>query len=281
LKFGAHAFVWIPDWTTEAGNQAIRAAAEMGFDFIEIPLLRPEGFDAAGHRAALTEAGIEATASVVLPQGAHMAHHPEAAARFLRAVLDRLEALGGTILCGCVAYSLGTFTGKPPTDQERDTVVETLSAIAADAKARGIALGFEVCNRYETYMFNTLASGAEAIHAVGSDNIFLHADTYHMNIEEEGFFEPLVATGELLGYVHMSESHRGLVGTGTVDWDEVFRGLAAISYDGPLVLESFAAINDDLRAATKLWRPPNQPPRVLASEGLEFLRKGASRAGLA
>lgn len=281
MKFGAHAFVWIPDWTTEAGNDAIRMAADAGFDFIEIPLLRPERFDAPSHAATLSEAGIEATASVVLPEGAHMAHRPAAAKRFLLAALDRLEAVGGTTLCGCIAYSLGTFTGRPPSEEERSIVVDTLSEVAQDARGRNMTLGFEVCNRYETYMYNTLASGIEAIRATGSDNILLHADTYHMNIEEEGFFEPLAASGSLLGYIHMSESHRGLVGTGTVDWEQVFRGLAAIGYDGPLVLESFASINEDLRAATKLWRTPSQPPRVLAAEGLKFLREGAARAGLA
>jgi D-psicose/D-tagatose/L-ribulose 3-epimerase len=101
-----------------------------------------------------------------------------------------------------------------------------------------------------------------------------------MNIEEEGFYKPLVACAETLGYMHLSESHRGLVGSGTVNWDEVFRGLVDARYTGPLVLESFAAINPDLAAATCLWRPPNQPPGVLAAEGLRFLRERAAAAGL-
>ena len=78
----------------------------------------------------------------------------------------------------------------------------------------------------------------------------------------------------------MSESHRGLLGTGTVDWDQVFRGLADAGYRGPLVLESFAEINPDLAAATCLWRPPTQPPDVLATEGLVFLQARAEQAGL-
>ena len=108
----------------------------------------------------------------------------------------------------------------------------------------------------------------------------MHGDTYHMNIEEEGFRRPILDVAGDLRYLHMSESHRGLVGTGTVDWDEVWIALAETGYDGRLVLESFAAINPDLAAATCLWRPTNQPPEVLAREGLAFLRKGAERAGL-
>ena len=279
-KYGAHAFVWIDDWSTEKGNQAIAAAGELGFDFIEIPLLKPQEFDAAAHRKALAEAGIEATASLVLPEDAHMPQQPERAKRFLTSALDKLDALGGTYLCGCIAFSLGTFTGEPPTDAERRTVIDTLGEVAAEAKKRGITLGFEAVNRYETYMYNALADARETIKAIGADNLQLHADTYHMNIEEEGFYRPLVACADVLGYIHMSESHRGLLGSGTVNWDEVFRGLADAKYTGPLVFESFAAINPDLAAATKLWRPPNQSSTVLASEGLKFLRAGTQRVGL-
>lgn len=283
-KFGAHAFLWIGDWTTETGNHAIEQAGRTGFDFIEIPLLKPEQFDAASHKKALHDAGIEATASLVLPKDAHMPAAPQKARRFLSDAMDKMEEIGSTYLCGCIAYSLGTLTGKAPTPQERQTVIETLAEVAEDARRRGIMLGLEVCNRYETYLYNTLEDGqaaVKALRALGYDNLELHGDTYHMNIEEEGFYKPIVACAETLGYMHMSESHRGLVGTGTVNWDQIFRGLADAKYRGPLVLESFAAINPDLAAATCLWRPPNQPPGVLATEGLRFLREGAARAGLA
>lgn len=283
-QFGAHAFLWIGDWNLEAGNHAIAEAGKEGFDFIEIPLLRPAEFDAPAHKKALKKAKIGATASLVLPKDSHMPKRPKKAKAFLIQALEKVEAIGSTYLCGCIAYSLGTLTGAPPTPEERQTVVEVMAEVAQEAKKRGITLGFEVCNRYETYLYNSLEDGREAvlaIRALGADNIELHADTYHMNIEEEGFLNPIVKCADVLGYMHMSESHRGLVGSGTVNWQQVFKGLAKANYKGPLVLESFAAVNPDLAAATCLWRPPNQPPSVLAREGLKFLREGAEKAGLA
>lgn len=279
-EYGAHAFLWIGAWDRNAGDRAIRNAAETGFDFIEIPLLDPSRFNAAAHRATLDDAGIGATVSLTLPEDAHMPAEPERAQRFLGDVLDAAETLGAKTVTGCIGYHLGAFTGDPPTEAERATVAATLAEVADDAANRGITLGLEVCNRYETYLYNTLDSGSDAVRAIGRDNVMLHADTYHMNIEEEGFHQPLVDNAATLGYIHMSESHRGLVGSGTVIWDDVFRGLADAGYDGPLVLESFAAINPDLQAATKLWRPPNQPPGALAEKGLAFLKEGARKAGL-
>lgn len=66
VKFGAHAFIWVGEWDTDNGNYAIEQASKVGFDFIEIPLLKPDEFNADSHRAALDAAGIDATCSLVL-----------------------------------------------------------------------------------------------------------------------------------------------------------------------------------------------------------------------
>lgn len=280
ISYGAHAFVWIGDWNTEDGNHAIQEAGKTGFDFIEIPLLDPDSFDADSHKKALAAAGISSTCSLVLPKDKHMPDEPEKAVAFLSKVLDEMEKLGCDYLGGCIAYSLGTLTGFPPTEQEKQVVIDTLGPFAEDAKSRGIKLSLEACNRYETYMFNSLEDTRETILAIGADNLSLHADTYHMNIEEEGFYNAIVATADVLDYIHMSESHRGLVGTGTVNWDEVWRGLKDVNFTGKLVLESFAAINPALAAATCLWRPPNEGPEILATQGFEFLKNGVEKYGL-
>lgn len=280
VRYGAHAFVWIGDWTTEAGNDTIRKAAETGFDFLEIPLLRPETFDAESHRRTLEEVGLASVCSLALPRAVHLPDNPEGAKRFLFGVFDKLEVLGCSYLAGCIGYSLGALTGAPPTEGERARVVDTLRVVAAEAERRGITLALEACNRYETHLYNTLHDTREAVLNVGADNLKLHADTYHMNIEEEGFYTPFVENADVLDYVHMSESHRGLVGTGTVNWPEAFRGLKDAGFSGALVLESFAAINPDIAAATCLWRPTNEPPEVLSTQGLAFLKAGAAEAGL-
>jgi len=279
--FGVHAFVFIGEWNTDSGNYAIEQAAKAGYAFIEVPMLKPTEFDVSSHRAALKRAGIYATCSLALPRHLHMPQHPEGAHAFLVEALTAVEALGSQYLGGCIAYSLGVLTGAPPTQTERDTVAQVLRSVAAEAKTRGITLALEPCNRYETYLYNTLADARETILAVAADNLKLHADTYHMNIEEEGFYQPIVQAADVLDYVHMSESHRGLLGTGTVNWGEVWRGLADAKFSGSLVLESFAAINPDLAAATCLWRPPRQLSDVLARESLAFLQQGAAAHHLA
>ncbi len=280
VRFGAHAFVWSGEWTTEIGNQTIQKAARVGFDFIEIPLLRPATFDAKVHKETLAAEGIQAVCSLALPKDAHMPEHPQAAREFLILALDKVSELGCNYLGGCTAYALGALTGKPPTEEEYQTVVEGMRVISDEAKERGITLALEACNRYETHLFNTLGDTRAKIKEIGAQNLKLHADTYHMNIEEEGFYDPIINTADILDYIHMSESHRGLVGTGTVLWDQVWRGLKDSNFSGSLVLESFAAINPDIAAATCLWRPTPYSADKLASEGLAFLKRGVSEYNL-
>ncbi len=276
-KYGLHAYMWIDEWNVEKGNLAIRCTAEAGFDLIEIPLYRPELFDPAAHKQLLRNTGLEVTGATVLPEWAHMPEHPEEAYQYLVGVLDKLEAVEATRLVGCIAYAIGRFTGGPPTKAERQVVVDTLGRVAVEAKKRGMRLSLEVLNRYETYLYNTLEDARETILAVGADNLELHADTYHINIEEEGFYKPLVKCGDVLGYVHLSESHRGLLGTGNVNWDDTFRGLADAGYTGPLVLEIFARISPELAAATKVWRPLAVSPDELAARSLQFVRDQATK----
>lgn len=278
--FGAHAFIWVGDWTSETGGEAIAAAARTGIDLIEIPMLRPERFDAGLTKRQLEDHGLAAICSLVLPAEAHLPARPEEARAFLRSALDQVAAIDANFLGGVLYGHLGHLTGAPPTAEERATCADVLRDIATYAADRGITLGLEPVNRYETYLFNTIADTMELITAIGANNVTIHADTYHMNIEELGFDQSLIVAGKRLGCIHCSESDRGVPGQGNVHWDAVFSGLHAIAYDGPLVLESFAAINPDLAGATCMWRTPSYTSDALAREGMAFLRDRAKAAGM-
>jgi D-psicose/D-tagatose/L-ribulose 3-epimerase len=60
----------------------------------------------------------------------------------------------------------------------------------------------------------------------------------------------------------------------------VFKGLKAINYDGALVMESFAAINEDIAGATCMWRDVVGDPQALVRDGLAFLRGKAREHGV-
>ena len=115
---------------------------------------------------------------------------------------------------------------------------------------------------------------------VGSPNVRLHLDTYHMNIEEKGWAEPVLLAGERLCHFHLCENDRGIPGTGLVGWEELFGGLAQIGYAGYAGLESFVDVSDDMVAGTCVWRDLAPTGDVLVRDGTAFLRDLARRHGL-
>ena len=278
--FGAHAFIWAGEWTPEAAEKVIRGASEAGLDFVEIPLLHPESMDVSGTRDLLDRYGIGCTCSLGLPKAAHLPFAPDAAERFLRTAVDVTAALGSDALSGAIYTHLGTLTRKPPTEDELAAVARVIKGVARYAAQQDVSLGIEAINRYETYLIN-LASQADAmLDRIDEPNVFVHLDTYHMNIEEKGFYDPIVVSGSRMQYIHLSESDRGTPGTGNVHWDEVFRGLEAVGYNGRLVMESFAAVNEDIIGATALWRDVVGDPQALIRDGLTFLRDRAAEHDL-
>ena len=78
-------------------------------------------------------------------------------------------------------------------------------------------------------------------------------------------------------YVHIGESHRGYLGTGSVDFPALFRALAAAGYQGPLTFESFssAVVSPSLSNTLCVWRNlcarlqgHNRPPCAVSPDSI-------------
>ncbi len=156
---------------------------------------------------------------------------------------------------------------------------------AARAEAAGVRLGLEAVNRYESNVVNTLDDARWIVEQVGSDALFVHMDTYHMNIEEHDCADAIARNIQHIGHVHIGESHRGYLGSGSVDFPAFFRALAANNYNGPIVFEAFspAVLNHDVSNALAAWRHHWTSSEDLAQRSLAFMRAqmAAAQASMA
>jgi D-psicose/D-tagatose/L-ribulose 3-epimerase len=206
--------------------------------------------------------------------------HPDRAEAFLLRALETAHALGCSILGGVTYSALGFRSGEPPTEEEYANIARALKPVARRAAEFGMLLGVEPCNRYETHLLNTAEQSLAMLERIGEDNVTIHLDTYHMNIEEKGIGRGIRAAGPRCAYLHLSESDRGVPGTGTVDWPEVFRALAETRFSGDLVMESFVTLPPEIAAALSVWRPVARDRHEVLEKGVPYLKDLARAHGL-
>ena len=277
-NLGVHALVWVGGWSHKECESAIFKSAELGFDYIEIPALDPSSIDTKYTLAQLEKYGIGATVSLGLPLDCDISSEdPEVVARgevLLNDALRLTGEIGATHMCG-ILYSGFAKYMQPKTERGVQNSAEVLFRIAEKAKRENIAIGLEVVNRYETNLLNTGAEGVEMVKRIGSDNVCVHLDTYHMHIEESGLSNAIRACGDHLGYFHVGESHRGYLGSGNIDFQDIFRALAEISYSGPITFESFSSsvVSADLSNILGIWRNLWEDSEDLARHAKTFIEE--------
>ena len=260
-------------WVGADAELAAASAKAAGLSLVEIPLTDPTQLDRNAAVETLHRHNLEPTCSLGLPAYAHAPDHPDEAIAFLGEAIDTAAAIGSSWLTGALYGHLGHLTGSGPTSTELDTVASVLQTAADHADTRGVRLGVEVINRYETYLVNTAEQVLELMDRINRPGtVFAHLDTFHMNIEEPDIAHAVRLLGERLGYVHLAESNRGDIGSGIFPFDELFDALTEINFQGPAVIEAFNNASAELLRATASWRAVASEPASFIDRSVTHLR---------
>ena len=277
LAFGGHALVWAGDWTEASARSAAASAQRAGYDYIEMLMIDPDSIDVAMTKDVLAEYGLFATASLGLSPATDVTSTDLSIVKkgdvLLRKAVDKLHALGSAELCGVIYSNLGKYPG-PASPENRANSIAAMQRLADYAADKGINISLEVVNRYETNIMNTAKEGLKFLESVNRTNAYLHLDTYHMNIEEDGMSAAVLEAGDALGYVHIGESHRGYLGSGNVDFDTFFGALKKIDYKGPITFESFSSVvvDPELSNALCIWRNLWEDSDDLSAHALKYMK---------
>lgn len=280
---GIHAGVWVGDWTPASAEHAIRESARAGFDLIEIPVRDPGTTDLALTRRLLADNGLGAVVSLALGENVDIntenAEVSERGERMLNDAVAFARGIGAPYIGGVLYSKMAKYT-HAASAASRDNSLAVLRRVAAKADDAGIRLGMEYVNRYESNLLNTAGQTVEFIHDLGADNVLLHLDTFHANLEEPDQATAVRDAGELLGYIHAAENHRGYLGSGSIDWPGLFRQLVLSGYTGPITFESFSSdvVGQDTADDIGLWRNLWDDPADLARSANLFLRSNLETA---
>ena len=276
-KLGVHALVWEKGWSRDECARAVARSAEIGYDLIEIPALDPSSIDPSHTRQQLQAAGLGASMSLGLDESTDISaddrdKEKRGEARLLQAVAVARD-IGATHVCGILHSAFRKYAA-PTTSEGVKRSVEVLQLVGDAASADGIMLGLEVVNRYESNVLNTASQAVEMCRRVGRTNVKVHLDVYHMNIEESDMSGAIADTAPHLGYFHTGDSHRGYMGSGSIDLAGVFRALVKAGYEGPITFESFSSrvVGQPLEGILGIWRNLWEDSADLAAHALMYTK---------
>ncbi|RUW98014.1 sugar phosphate isomerase/epimerase [Mesorhizobium sp. M2A.F.Ca.ET.037.01.1.1] len=282
-RIGIHSFVWSASSAQADLERTLANTKEAGFDLIEFSYLDPADVDIGRLAKSIADLGLGVAISIGLPADGDISSPDKAVAARGVESLNRTVALtrdlGGQKVGGILSTSHGLQTEAPTRDQWNRSA-GTLAKVAETAKAAGVTLNLEIVNRFESNLLNTAAQGLAFIEDTGSDNIFLHLDTFHMNIEEADVGLAIRHAAKKIGYVHIGESHRGFLGTGSIDFAAIFDALTAIGYSDDLSFESFSSeiVDENLSRKTAIWRNLWIDNMELARHARRFIAVGLETA---
>ena len=275
--FGASTWLWTSPFRSEQAD-LLEKIALLGFSAVELPIEDPALINTAALLPVLRDLGLKPHVCGVFGPGRDLTH-PDAAVRAnTRAYLAGCFRIAADLSAGFVAGPMYSQCGKarqlPADDRKRewDLAVAELRTVCNDAASHGLAIAIEPINRFETDLVNTTADSLRMVRDIDHPSAKVMIDSFHMTLKESDIAAAILAAGNDLIHVQVSENHRGVTGTGLTPWTSFRDALRQIRYSGSIVIESFTPENRDLAGAVCIWKRFTPTQDEFAARGLAFLK---------
>ena len=138
---------------------------------------------------------------------------------------------------GC--SQLNCLAGMPPAGADpadvRATFVGNLQRAASKLKTAGMRLLIEPINTRDipNFFLSHTAQAIEIIRAVGSDNLFLQYNVYHMQIMEGDLTKPIERQLPQIAHMQVADPPlRNEPGSGEINFTNLFRAIDKLGYTG-------------------------------------------------
>lgn len=244
-----------------AYDECIKTAAKIGYDAVEIHTSDPQLIEPDVLRADLSRSHIRLSSLGTGPAygkyGLSLSSEDDAirqkAIKNIKSHIALAKNFGAVVILGLIKG-----LKKECSSEERyyELLDESMRECVAEAEKENVLLVFELINRYECDVLNTIEEGLEYIKRFHTNHIKLHIDSYHMNIEETDIPAAIIKAGNNIGHVHIADSDRWYAGHGHFEFGKMLDALEKTGYQRALALESFQF----------------PEPTVAAKKNLEYLK---------
>jgi len=260
-KIGIFYAYWEHNWDADFVPY-INKVASIGFNVLEInagPVVDMPGTERKRLGKIASEAGIELTLCIGLSPVMDPASRDRKTRKrgvdFLQNAARVMNELNAKQLSGIIYGAWPTTLPEGENKQSYiDRSVESMKEAIKTAEDHDVFFNVEVINRFEQFMLNTVAEAHAYIHRIGSPNLRMLLDTFHMNIEEDSIGDAIRQAGRLLGHFHIGENNRRPPGNGHLPWDEIFFALRDINYSWHIVMEPFLMPGGEIGRDIRVFR---------------------------
>ena len=159
---------------------------------------------------------------------------PDRRSEFRAGVAQAID-YAGALGCGQVNCLVGVAPEGAEPARLRETLVENLAHAAAELKCAGLRLLIEPINTRDIpgFYLNGTVQALALMDEVGSDNLFLQYDIYHMQIMEGDLAPTLQAHLSRIAHIQIADTPgRHEPGTGEINYPFLFDHLDRLSYAG-------------------------------------------------
>lgn len=242
-------------------EKSIVRASELGYDGVELALMRPDEISKSDLKALLVKNHMEVSAvssgQVFAARGLSFTDEDPARRKELdrtfKGFIDLAADFGQLVNIGRVR---GSLKGRDQAFCEQ-LFFDMAGELCFYAQGKGVELILEPVNRYEIDFINNCDEGAALLDKAGIPNLTMMPDVFHMNIEDDHIGDSLRRNAKHVRYIHLADSNRHAPGDGHLDFVEIFDALKDMKYSGWTTVEIL----------------PYPDPETAARRAVGFLRK--------
>ena len=238
-------------------NSMIKAA-ELGYDGVELALKNAREIDRRLLQSLLEKTGLQvsciSTGQVYAETGYMFTDADEQKRNELKTIfrelIDLAADFGHFVNIGRVRGQINGTAGA------EHLFIEMVHELCEDAASKNVTFILEPVNRYEIDFINSVEEGVQMLEKVNRSNLKLMPDVFHMNIEDAKIGAELSRNCAHIAYIHLADSNRLAPGWGHTDFDDIFRHLEMVHYDGWLSVEIL----------------PKPEPDIAAKQAIDFIK---------
>ena len=200
-KIGIYYAYWSKDWEVNL-LQYVSKVSKLGFDVLEVNsdvVVNMKKKNRMKLKNMADKHGIELTYCVGLDEEYDISSENKdirgKGINYLKNTIKIISELNGKILGGII---YGAWNKDVINDKEKSLKIsmESMNEIIKVAERENVLCNIEVVNRFEQPLINTHQEAINYIKNIGSDNLKILLDTFHMNIEEDSFEKAIINTGD-------------------------------------------------------------------------------------